>query len=174
MTKAKSKRKAEKKQSYTCPICGTMFYRWASQLKNTHPACSVACGNKVQSREGAARWGGGRKKCNGYILLYQPEHPDCQAGGYIFEHRVVMEKSLRRRLMLGEHVHHKNGQRDDNRVDNLEILDSVSAHRYKHYRAKPCRRCGWVVPYTDNQLRHSKRCRACYERLRHFRLHLAN
>lgn len=62
------------------------------------------------------RWKGGKNKhAAGYI--YVTPEPNV----YILEHRYVMEQHLGRKLVKGETVHHKNGIRDDNRLDNLEL-----------------------------------------------------
>jgi len=49
------------------------------------------------------------------------DHPRARTNGYVFEHILVMEQLLGRRLFPDETVHHVNGVRDDNRPWNLEL-----------------------------------------------------
>src|SRR4030095_10198377 len=69
------------------------------------------------------RPGGSRVvKRNGYVVIHCPDHPAASpSDGYVLEHRLVMEAVLGRPLAKGESVHHKNGKRDDNRPENLEV-----------------------------------------------------
>lgn len=70
-------------------------------------------------------WKGGRTKTkSGYWLVAAPHHPMADANGNVLEHRLVMSGLLGRKLLRSEHVHHKNGVRDDNRLENLEILSN--------------------------------------------------
>lgn len=57
----------------------------------------------------------------GYVKMYEPTHPNADAAGRVNQHRLVMEEHLGRYLLPGENIHHKNGVRHDNRLENLEL-----------------------------------------------------
>lgn len=61
----------------------------------------------------------------GYIQIWMPEHPNAKLAGYIHEHRLVMSNKLKRPLLSHESVHHKNGNRRDNRIKNLELWSTM-------------------------------------------------
>lgn len=59
---------------------------------------------------------------DGYIVISKPGHPNAWSNGYtILEHVYMMSEHLGRALLPNENVHHKNGERDDNRLENLEL-----------------------------------------------------
>jgi hypothetical protein len=61
------------------------------------------------------------KNAGGYITIYRKGHPNSNSNDCIQEHVYVMSEFLGRPLIKGESVHHKNGIRDDNRIENLEL-----------------------------------------------------
>jgi len=83
-----------------------------------------------RSGAGHPEWKGGRiKNKDGYIEIYCPCHPNARKHTkYILEHRLVMEEILGRYLTRREVVHHKNGKKDDNRPENLELFDCNGRH----------------------------------------------
>jgi hypothetical protein len=126
-----------------CDYCGKEFERPVSNLKKNQFCCREhywkwlkkhrkGFKHSRESREKIRkskignknhRWKGGRIYTDkGYVLIYSPDHPNSVKGGYMFEHRLVAEKSMGRYLTGDELVHHKNGIRDDNRIENLEVL----------------------------------------------------
>lgn len=58
---------------------------------------------------------------SGYVYMWYPEHPNATSSGSLLEHIYVMSKVLGRPVAPGEYVHHRNGIRNDNHPENLEL-----------------------------------------------------
>lgn len=80
-------------------------------------------------------------------------------------HRWVMEQALGRRLERHEIVHHRNGDKRDNRIENLEVLSAKehSAHHLqKHPITKTCVVCGAIfTPHKTKRARKRSCSKAC-------------
>jgi hypothetical protein len=79
-----------------------------------------------------SRWNGGQAFRHGYRFILQPDHPNANALGYVQEHRLVMEFVLARLLAREEVVHHRDGNRLNNIIDNLFVFPNSSAHAKFH------------------------------------------
>lgn len=101
---------------------------------------------------------------SGYV--YEFAGLDRSQNGYVQQHRLVMERAMGRRLESTEVVHHLNGDKSDNRLDNLEVLTS-GEHSRLHAAAAggchgpTCPRCGGKTRRNKHGFMHAacKRCR---------------
>ena len=86
------------------------------------------------SGEKSGSWKGGRYiSSHGYVVIMDKEHPNQIKEGYVYEHRSVMEKHLGRYLRADEVVHHINQNKQDNRIENLQLMTN-SEHASLHGR----------------------------------------
>jgi len=115
----------------TCIKCNTP--RWVPYIKCKDAPKSLLC---MSCGHGKPKgFGRGHYDKDGYILKSLPwEHPYITMAnkrGWILEHRLVMAQHLGRNLLRSEHVHHLNGVRDDNRIENLAMM-SMTEHLHCH------------------------------------------
>lgn len=133
-----------------CLTCGKPIQGHPYKI-NEQKYCSHAC--SVRRREASPTWkGGGRFAVGGgysATLLY-PEHPLYEMAvprhkgdaRLILEHRLVMAESLGRPLTSRETVHHLNGDRQDNRLENLELWTGRHGKGVRHEEAEAhCSTC---------------------------------
>lgn len=119
---------------FSCKNCGRDFIADRKQL-----FCSHACqpffdpawrkGKKFPNEKGGV--GHKRMTQHGYVAVYLPGYPSADKKGRVLEHRLVMEKRFKRRLLPNEHVHHINGIKNDNRLENLVVL-TRDQHNHLH------------------------------------------
>jgi len=112
---------------------------------------------------------------HGYIEIYEPTHKNTQSNGWIKEHRWIMSEIMGRPLKSNEVVHHINGFKKDNRIQNLELLD-VGTHdriNYRYIKEIYCYLCGSdktdmkdKTPNWHFDIDRKILCHLCYMRIR--------
>jgi transposase-like protein len=108
-------------------VAGDSIYKIAREAKTIPQSVwKILRAMDVEFRDNA--WKGGRVKAGtngGYIAVFvppdDPMHEMANVTGYVMEHRLVMARSLGRPLTRTETVHHINGDKLDNRLENLQL-----------------------------------------------------
>lgn len=129
--------------------------------------CKCGCGQEVRegntwvhghharSPKHNGNWSGGQyTKPDGTVMLLRPDHPNTDTKGYIPEHRWIAEQKMDSRLSTDAEVHHRNGDRNDNRPENLVVCEDHAYHALLHQRKNALENCGHANWF---------RCRHCGE-----------
>lgn len=133
---------------YNCSRCNTEFEDYES---NHRQYCSLHCAaksrtvwnkglktgrlsaetkQKMMGRKNS--WKGGRINRAGYVAIFQPNHPKASSIGYVREHILVMEKHIGRYMANGEVIHHLDGIKDNNKIENLHLFGTQGEHMDYH------------------------------------------
>lgn len=150
---------------HACEGCGKQ--RWVPfRVKIRKPLYTrcLKCAHKLRglriSGSKHPLWKGGRiRNLQGYISIkLSPEdffYPMVNQRGYTQEHRLVMAQYLGRCLQPWERVHHKNGIKDDNRLENLE-LTTIGSHLVMHSKGYQDGYCQGLVDGRQKQIEELK------------------
>jgi hypothetical protein len=149
-----------------CEVCGKE--RWVYLKRGgfaSHKCRICACRETGRRYKGPLnpRWKGGKSITKqGYIMVRipwsSPYFPMAISRNRVPEHRLVMAEHLGRCLSRLENVHHKNGVRNDNRLENLELISKADHACYRDFCShcdlrKQIRLLRWQLKQQLEQIR---------------------
>jgi len=127
-----------------CPICKQE--RWMQERNFIRGGSTGLClncchtGTNDNKLDKHPNWKGGKWLQRGYVMTHlKPDdffYPMATKAGHVMEHRLVMAKHLGRWLHLWETVHHKNGIKNDNRIENLQLASTDGHYATTRLRKK--------------------------------------
>lgn len=125
-----------------CALCGAPF----RSPERAPRFCSKLCANRHTAANRATTKGYVIDP-KGYKLIRKPGHLMASREGYVMEHRLVMAEVLGRMLTRDEVVHHLNGDKADNRPENLQVMPKRLHDRIPKPPPKPisCPHCGGAI-----------------------------
>ena len=130
-----------KRKIINCEICHKEREIPLSIYKQGARCCSRKCHHIYQSirpqiygEENHAYINGRTHTAKGYILILKSDHPNKNTNGYVYEHRLVMEKYLGRYLTKKEVVHHKDENPSNNKISNLKLFKHKNEHLLYHLK----------------------------------------
>ena len=90
--------------------------------------------NRSEGNKGehSGNWKGGTRMADGYKMLLKPNHPKADKHGYVMEHIFVWEKETGVSIPPNCCIHHLNGNKSDNRIENLCMMHRT-AHTVMHH-----------------------------------------
>lgn len=93
-------------------------------IRNRNEVQKLSAPKRLRDKNGHGRnWRGGIvHNANGYIMVWNPEHPRATKTGYVYEHILVWEKAHGKPLRKGWIIHHLNGIKTDNNPENLAAM----------------------------------------------------
>jgi hypothetical protein len=140
----------------TCEQCGAVFHVYPYRLREgTAKYCSRKCGYEAAATADHINSDGYRR-----VTV---------DGKRVREHRHIMERHLGRPLRRGEEVHHINGVKHDNRIENLQVVtksDHTRLHAPEKFIHRWCRKYDRCIRCGSDEHRHGGKglCMRCYRR----------
>ena len=116
------RRRAPGSSSVLCTVINCAKPAYAADMCSMHYSRKRIHGDEhggLWHQDGRSKqWSVGK---NGYVVRWEPMSLHASSGGLVYQHRQIIGDALGRRLLPSESVHHKNGNRADNRPENLEL-----------------------------------------------------